>query len=411
MSKLTVYKHNQWSLEREVEVPNLESIFWKESAYEDGEFILKTRDTFNINHLRSGSYVTCDCEGTPRDRLHLMVVTSVNVKRDSLGQVDIEIKGKNASIMWKYQPCLPNIESINKEINVWDDKTPKGAMYLTLLRGHEYAAKSFVNFDYDNINSNSNEILADDNRIERIDIGRRTVYDVCREISQAYLISFYGVIRSVSDPRFAMVYFYPIDTGNAVTFDYKAGDILSENYTHDNSNMYHEVRVFTPDASDHYSDDGEYGDYFYRLGFADHEDFEDERRKVEAQQQANLEAVKRQRELAESEGRDYTPAELADIYLRALQNGLENVGYYYEQKAQAHAKAKELLRARQTDKFYSFEISPDARRKYRKDYDLGHVVTVKTSWGDAIEMLVSSFVRYEEYGMYKEYPELIEYKR
>lgn len=411
MSKLRIYKHDQWSLEREREVPHLESIFWKESAYEDGEFVLKTRDKENIRLLKSGSYITCDCKGAPRKNLHLMVVTTVNVKRDSLGLLDIEIKGKNASVMWKYQPCLPNIDSINKEINVWDDKTPKGAMYLTLLRGHEYAEKSYVNFDYDDINSNSDEILVDDNRIERIDVGRRTVYDVCREISQAYLISFYGVIRSVPDPRFAMVYFYPILTDRGVTFSYENGDILSENYTHDNSNMYHEIRVFTPDASDNYSDDGDYGDYFYRLGFADHQDFEDERKKVEAQQQANLEAVKRQREMAESEGRDYTPAELADIYLRALQNGLENVGYYYEQKSQAYAKAKELLRARQTDKFYSFEISPSARYKYREDYDLGHVVRVHTSWDDRVDMLVASFVRYEEQGMYKEYPELIEYKR
>ena len=196
-------------------------------------------------------------------------------------------------------------------------------MYFSLLRGHEYADKSYANFEYDNINSNSNEILDDDKKIKRIDVGRRTVYDVCRELSQAYLISFYGVIRSVSNPKFAMVYFYPIDTRKGVTFSYQNGDILSENYTHDNSNMHHEVRVFTPDTSEHYSEEGGYADYFYRLGFADREDFEDERKKVEAQQEANLEAVRRQRELVESEGRDYTPAELANIYLRALESSLE----------------------------------------------------------------------------------------
>lgn len=409
MSKLTIFKHSRGSLEKGEAVKNLESIFWKESAYEDGEFTLKTKDSDLIETLRAGEYISCEVEGVDQSEYDLMVVEKVEVNRDQRGFLDITISGKNASVLWKYVPCLPNIESINKERNELSNFTPKKLMHLAMMRGNEYSEKNGYGIDYTWSGEKFGEIDKNDNKIETYNLGRRTVYDICREISQAYNLSFYGQWDPRSTDELRMVVNYPLDHRH-IEFDYNNGDILSEKFLNDRSNVYDNIRVFTPEASMDYDANTVRVDFLTRLGFADHSDFEDEKAKMEAQQQANLEAVIAQRERVEAEGRGYNAAELADIYLRALQNSLYAVGYYYEQKEQAYAKAKELLYARRVDQFYSFEMSYDSENKYLQDYELGSIVSVTTSWGKKLDMIVTSFVRYEEYGMYKEYPELAEYR-
>ena len=87
-------------------------------------------------------------------------------------------------------------------------------------------------------------------------------------------------------------------------------------------------------------------------------------------------------------------------------NDLQVLKYQYKISQQ---RANQYYNLAQETKRYTFEVSPNSKAKYQKDYDLGDIVTVRSSWDDNVDMRVDSYVRSFDESGYIEYPELVEY--
>lgn len=227
--------------------------------------------------------------------------------------------------------------------------------------------------------------------IDSFEVPRQSVFKILSDLSEAYGVSFRMLRQYNPDPEAPVTMsFMPgyIRTNkNNPMFSYTNGDILNERFVWDVTNRADFVTAFTPLESSSYAYTKYKGHYTHRAKMVD-------RPESEPKDMLRMDNIY-----------GLTPMQ----WLENLMDAMNNLQIMYYQRGVARTQAELYFNAAQKTKKYSFDISSSAKAKYGKDYNLGDIVTVHSSFSDMVDMRVSSYIRTMDESGYNEYPVLEEY--
>lgn len=227
--------------------------------------------------------------------------------------------------------------------------------------------------------------------IDSFEVPRQSVFKILSDISEAYGVSFRMLrkINSTSDVPILMSFmpgYMRTDKDNPM-FSYANGDILNERFVWDITNRADMVYAFTPLASSGYAYTNYKGDYVHRAKMVD-------RPESEPKDLLRFDNIA-----------GFTPEQ----WVENAMDKMNNLQILYYQRGVAETQAELYFNAAKKTKKYSFDISSSAKAKYGKEYNVGDIVTVHSSFSDMVDMRVSSYIRTMDESGYNEYPVLEEY--
>ena len=227
--------------------------------------------------------------------------------------------------------------------------------------------------------------------IDSFEVPRQSVFKILSDISEAYGVSFRMLrkINSSSDIPIFMSFMpgYMRTDKNNPMFSYANGDILNERFVWDVTNRADIVTAFTPLESSSYGYTKYKGHYTHRAKMVD-------RPESEPKDMLRMDNIY-----------GLTPMQ----WLENLMDAMNNLQIMYYQRGVAETQAELYFNAAKKTKKYSFDISSSAKAKYGKEYNVGDIVTVHSSFSDMVDMRVSSYIRTMDESGYNEYPVLEEY--
>src|SRR5699024_8653589 len=211
--------------------------------------------------------------------------------------------------------------------------------------------------------------------IEDFEVPRQSVFKILSDLSEAYGVSFRMLrkINSTSDIPVTMSFMpgYMRTDKNNPMFSYDNGDITNESFVWDITNRADMVYAFTPLASSGYAYTSYKGHYVHRAKMVDRPESEPK----DLLRFDNIAGL--------------TPEQ----WVENAMNAMNNLEILYYQRGVVKTQAELYFNAAQKTKKYSFDISSSAKAKYGKEYNVGDIVTVHSSFSDMVDMRVSSYIR------------------
>ena len=390
---MDIYKLSSKTLLPQELVRNLESIHWVDSFSDAGEFTLQTADIRTaMTQIPPGTFLGNNLDNS------MMIVDKFSIRTDENNIPKLTIQGRTAETFLENRVLVDDIQNgIEDDTLTFYNKYP-GELLVSLVSQGRIDAKDW-GFDYtvafpfrymDDIKHGP--------VIDAYNVPRGSVYAAAHDLAMSYGVAFHLRRPDKLDDSPALLDSRPGRIRTSKTspmFAHFRGDITNEQYDWDVTQYANNVQAFSKLAERGYGTTTYKGDYIHRVKMVD---------------------------IPETEPKDLIKANeiaLYDLPIPILRDVLSAVKTVHEkvnniqvrnyQKKISQQRATQYYSLAQETKRYSFEVSPNANSKYKKDYDLGDVVTVRSSWGDNVDMRVDSYVRSFDESGYIEYPELVEY--
>lgn len=382
---MEIYKLDSNTFKPTAIVPGLSSYHWEDKFTSAGSVTLETpyvRQAMDL--IPPETYLGNSLDNT------VMYIEKHAVTTDTNGIPKLTISGRSGQAFLEARFA---VKRVNNGINEDRHELNKYRVY-ELMRAVLRSSRWSTGFDYSL--GFAFTYIEPDTRvgpfIEDFEVPRQSVFKILSDLSESYGVSFRMLrnINSTSDIPVTMSFMPGYMRTSKVNpmFSYDNGDITNESFVWDITNRADMVYAFTPLASHVYAYTNYKGDYTHRAKMVDR---------------------------PESEPKDLLrfdniPGITPEQWAKNAMNAMNNLQIRYYQKGVVKTQARLYFNAAQKTKKYSFDISPSAKAKYGKDYNLGDVVTVHSSFSDMVDMRVSSYIRTMDESGYNEYPVLEEYK-
>lgn len=390
---MDIYKLSSTTLLPEELVRNLESIHWVDSFSDAGEFTIQTPDIKTVmKQIPPGTFLGNNLDNS------MMIVDKFSIRTDEKGIPKLTIKGRTAETFLENRFLVDSIQNgVDDDSLTFYNKYPGELIVSLVTQGRidasEWGFGYTVAFPFRFMNDIKHGPV-----IDAYNVPRGSVYAAAHDLAMSYGVAFHLRRPYKLDDSPALLDSRPgrVRTNNAnPMFAYFRGDITNEQYDWDITQYANNVYAFSKLAAKGYGETRYRGDYVHRMKMIDIPDTE----------------PKDMIKANEIEIYDLPIPILRDI-LSAVKtvhekvNDLQVLKYQYKISQQ---RANQYYNLAQETKRYTFEVSPNSKAKYQKDYDLGDIVTVRSSWDDNVDMRVDSYVRSFDESGYIEYPELVEY--
>lgn len=390
---MDIYKLSSKTLLPKELVRNLESVHWVDRFSDAGEFTLQTPDIrTTINQIPPGTFLGNSLDNS------MMIVDKFSIRTDENNVPKLTIKGRTAETFLENRILVDDIQNgIEDDTLTFYNKYP-GELIVSLISQGRIDAKDW-GFDY--TVAFPFRYLKDIQHgpvIDSYNAPRGSVYAAAHDLAMSYGVAFHIRRPDKLDDNPALLDSRPgrIRTNkNNPMFAHFRGDITNEQYDWDITQYANNVQAFSKLGAKGYGDTRYRGDYIHRMKMVD---------------------------IPETEPKDLIKANEIMLYdlpvpilrdvlgaVKTVHEKINNLQIRYYQYRVSQQRATQYYNLAQETKRYTFEVSPNSNAKYKKDYDLGDIVTVRSSWGDNVDMRVDSYVRTFDESGYVEYPELVEY--
>lgn len=377
-------------------VTGYESLFWKDSCVQPGEFKLKTFDIQpTMDKLPLKSYITLMDNG----REAIMLVEKYSVKTDSEGRSYLEVSGRSGETYLEARPALKDYSKGIDEVSYsYRNYRPYNLMlrimYDCIIRPTRYSFSQDYNFTPISYDGPKGDV------IDEYHVPRASIYSCVREIAEANGFSFRMVNSIAKEDSAVTDALYDFRPGRdrrgsgEPMFSADQGDFLSESYDESIVDQADTVYAFSKLAMSGYGSSTYKGNYTHRFRFVDVPDSEPK-------------DLIREDDLTIKDSINQTF--YVDEYnqnISLLVRSLNTLSIRDYQKRTTVEKAKEMYKVSQKTASYSFEVSPYSKKAFIKDYYIGDIIKVQPSWGSPTDMRIESYVRNEDASGEIGYPEL-----
>ena len=390
---MDIYKLSSTTLLPEELVRNLESVHWVDSFSDAGEFTLQTPDIKTVmKQIPPGTFLGNNLDDS------MMIVDKFSIRTDDSNIPKLTIKGRTAETFLENRILVDDIHNgVEYDSLTFYNKYPGELIVSLVTQGRIDAA----DWNYDYTVAFPFRYMQDIQHgpvIDTYNVPRGSVYAAAHDLAMSYGVAFHLRRPKQRDDNPALLDSRPgriLTNKNNPMFAHFRGDITNEQYDWDITQYANTVHAFSKLTAKGYGNVRYHGDYVHRMKMVD---------------------------IPETEPKDLIRANEIDLYdlpipmlrdvLSAVKNvhdKINNIQVRNYQKKVSQQRAIQYYNIAQQTKRYTFEVSPNAKAKYKTDYDLGDVVTVRSSWNDNVDMRINSYVRTFDESGYTEYPELVEY--